>query len=165
MNYARIGTVIHGTMRTEDLLDAFASALEDCVQRNADTWCSDEGRMQRDAYMAMIGTAREIDPDGEDADEFLNEDLFSALNQFAAPYCYFGAHQGDGCDYGFWPSIDHLDEAARDGEVLRVGSTDEVPADYVGHVMQVSDHGNVTLYEPRSQGALPSTLVEIWSCV
>jgi hypothetical protein len=38
-----------------------------------------------------------------DADfDWLLSDLFDALNDIAPDGCYFGAHPGNGSDYGFW---------------------------------------------------------------
>jgi hypothetical protein len=101
MIFAAVGTVSHGTLRTADLLDTFACELEHLVCRNADAWCSDEGRKLRDQHMKLIGDAREIDPDHEDAGEIVSE-LQDALQSFAAPGCYFGTTEGDGSDFGFW---------------------------------------------------------------
>jgi len=155
MKTATFGTVSHGTLCTEDLLDAFASELEYQVQRNAEAWCSDEGRQERDKYMALIGEAREVDPDSDEASELVNESLPDALHAFAPAYSYFGAHEGDGSDFGYWPDIDQADF---DG--LSVADTSEVPADYSGEVLHVNDHGNMTLY-----AADRGRLTEVWSIV
>lgn len=77
---ATIGTVSSATMRTEDLYDAFTSELE---------------RLDSKRYLQFV-----LDK-SEDPDEQI-EELFDILNQYAPDGCYFGAHPGDGCDYGFW---------------------------------------------------------------
>jgi hypothetical protein len=87
------------------------------------------------------------------------ESLFDELNDLCTydlPYFYFGAHCGDGSDYGFW-----LDENFQnDFEGLQVESTDDIPDDYEGEFIQISDHGNITLYN-RSNG----NNIEIWAVV
>jgi hypothetical protein len=84
-----IGTVIHATLRTEDLLAAFADELEHLGANNPE-------------HVALAQEARTINPDDEWADEFVS-DLMDALNEYAPDGCYFGAHEGDGSDFGFWP--------------------------------------------------------------
>lgn len=101
MKYAELGTVSHGTMRTEDLLETFSAELEALVHNNAEEWCSDIGRAERDCYMGLIHEAREVDCESEEAAAVLHN-LFDALGDFAPPGAYFGAHPGDGSDYGFW---------------------------------------------------------------
>lgn len=42
--------------------------------------------------------------DTMEAIDFLNE-LYDLLNEHAPDGCYFGAHEGDGSDFGFWEAI------------------------------------------------------------
>lgn len=143
-----VGSISHGTLRIEDLLEAFADELE----RIATT---------RDkASRKLVRDARRIDPDHEDAGEIVLK-MQDRLNDLCPPYITFGTLEGDGSDFGFWPSIDSMEEDARYGELLKVGDLGEVPRGHRGLVMQVSDHGNVTLYCVDARGAAR----EIWSCV
>lgn len=78
-------------------------------------------------------------------DEMAHEDLetlFDILNNHALPYFYFGAHPGDGADFGYWLS----EEFESDFDGLKVSDLAEVPKAHSGEVLQVSDHGNMTLY-------------------
>ena len=156
MKTANLGTIIHGTHRMKDLLPALSDELEYQIQRNADEWCSDQDRMHRDRLLRIVWTAREVDPDDDDSTSSALDDLMWTLNEFAPPYGYFGAHIGDGSDYGYWIDPDALDEF--DG--LRVDDTSEVPDDYTGEVLHVNDHGNVTLYAAQN-----GQLSEIWAMV
>ena len=82
----------HATMRTEDLIPPFV----DCLKKF--------GGMEE--FGAIIEYGEEImqsgDYESDDADYYLNEDLWNALNDIAPEGYYFGAHPGDGSDYGFW---------------------------------------------------------------
>lgn len=147
MKTASIGSISHGTLRTEDLLESFAGELERLVQRNADAWCSDDGRKRRDKYLSLIGEAREIDPDHEDAQELVN-DLIDELNDFAPPYCCFGAHEGDGSDFGFWPMMDSIEE------LPCVSDPSEVEQHRGEDCRFVNDHGNVTVYDAEGKPVL-----------
>ena len=142
-----LGTVSHGTMRNEDLIPAFAYELA-----QIDT----EG-----AYTSLVTESHGIeDFDSEQAD-FVLEDLFDALDALAPPYCYFGANEGDGADYGFWPSIDSLQDACWDGGCRKVYGLADIPADYRGEVMIVNAHGEVTFGHVNSDGRF----VTVWGCV
>ena len=107
MKYAEIGSISTSTLRTEDLLAAFADALENLVQDNADYWCGRQG--ERDTLCTLVWDARECADctieDDENGPELLDA-LTEALERFAPESAYFGAHPGDGADFGFW----HADE-------------------------------------------------------
>jgi hypothetical protein len=88
---AQVGTVIHGTLRTEDLLEAFGKEL---------LFLTDTDRSVAEAK--LLCDAFEADPDSEFAGEVVHE-LVDTLNGYAPEGFYFGAHEGDGSDFGFWP--------------------------------------------------------------
>ncbi len=74
------------------------------------------------------------------------ESLFEALDSYSPPYFYFGAHPGDGSDYGWWLPEGFAEEFESDGNGVKVGDLADVPKGYRGEVLLVNDHGNVTLY-------------------
>ena len=90
------GTLIHGTLRNEDLLPAFADELERITFRGV-------GEVE-----IRIAEARELVPNGllvEGNEEVETEVIFALmdlLNDYAPDGLYFGAHEGDGSDFGFW---------------------------------------------------------------
>ena len=155
---AALGTVSSGTLLHEDLLDSFAAELEWQIERNANYFqSSDAMRTQRDLLHSLIWDAREIVIDSYDDDASGTIDrLIDALQEFAPAYSYFGAHCGDGANFGFWLSESMQD----DFDGLRVADTSEVPEDYSGEVLHVNDHGNMTLYV-----ATTGQLVEVWAVV
>ncbi len=143
-NTLPFGSLSSGTMRAEDLIPTFASEL-------------DSLRLSR-GHRKLVREALAYDPDTcepENADELLDA-LFEALDCYCPPYAYFGAHPGDGADYGVWVSDSLEDEF--DG--LVVSDTSEVPKGYTGEVLHVNDHGNMTLYS-YSRGRSR----EVWSLV
>lgn len=162
MRYAEIGSVSSGTMRSEDLLGTFADELEYHMERQPKRHPRAEHRKlineaRRTLRHMTEGTVKQAEAAEEIASEIVSE-LMDALSEYAAPYMHFGAHDGDGADYGFWLSDDALNYSF-DG--LRVSDTSEVPRDYRGEVLHVNDHGNVTLYVSRGRGKL----TEIWAVV
>jgi len=167
---ATLGSISSGTMRAEDLIPAFMSALDDVkddliTDGDANTK-ADVARI--DDFLAEL-ERRMVDDSGETrADYFSSDDacfdleeLGDRLDEHAPPYCYFGAHCGDGADFGFWLSIDALSDARREGYVLSVFDLSDVPADYCGEVLNTNDHGNMTLYVADGKDALR----EIWAVV
>lgn len=159
MKPAHIGSISHGTLRTEDLLSTFASELESLILVNGDHFSLPENRQDRDWMNSLVGRAQDCfsadddeaieDEKLEEAEYMVNEEFFNAFQQFAPPYCYFGAHEGDGSDFGFWPSLDSIEE------LPHVNDSEEAKA--LGEDCKyVNDHGNVTVY-----GADGSILLEL----
>lgn len=158
-----LGSVSHGTMRTEDLLPKFTSLLEEMTQDEYEATKDLDTYKRR--FMKILECRHCIlrfddEPEMvEWSDELVNE-LFDYLSEFALPYCYFGAHDGDGSDYGFWISHDSLEEACSSGEVVKVDAGDEHPKpedDDCEYFLEVSDHGNMTLFTRAGE--------EVWSVV
>ena len=138
MAYApSIGSISHGTLRSVDLLETFADELNRC---SADHALVIEARTMLDAW---------DDNEPEEASELIGE-LQDALQEYAPPYCYFGAHEGDGSDFGFWPDMYAIDDLPKFNDC----TPDELPDD---DFVVVNDHGNVTLYNRDGQ--------EIWAIV
>jgi hypothetical protein len=110
----------------------------------------------------------------DDCNVLINETLYSELEEFAPPFCYFGTSQGDGADFGFWYNDDAVSEAVAEGRAfkLEAGTTWKVEeyqgekvlniqnpkVDHVDwiekcrcseleYVVEVTDHGNVTVFD------------------
>lgn len=90
------GSVISGTHRPEDLIPAFLFQL----------FMRDPGSLKgfHERYWELVQHMDEegnIDGHENDANYFL-EELFDRLDGVAPEGYYFGAHMGDGSDFGFW---------------------------------------------------------------
>ena len=97
-----IGSVSHGTMRNEDLIPDFLWELDrvDTARANG----------IREDYADILDAMNDDDfdvftDDMQDAASDLVNTLFDALNEYCPDDCYFGAHPGDGSDYGCWPIV------------------------------------------------------------
>jgi len=141
----QIGTLIHGTLRSEDLIPAFTSELANLSDRqhplldeiNQFDWASEDIRLN-------IGDSQQ-----EIASELVN-DLMDALNEYAPAHAYFGTLEGDGSDFGFWPDTDSFEGC--DKHVMETpsplrGDTEWFDLD-CGVIVQVNDHGNVSVSQP-----------------
>jgi hypothetical protein len=98
MKYATPGTISHGTMLPDDLLPKFARELEDCVTRNPEL-----PLIEREQLTKLVWEAREFTEFESDASAEMIFALMDALQDFAPPGHYFGSHEGDGADFGYWP--------------------------------------------------------------
>lgn len=149
--YAPIGTISHGTLKTEDLLTAFADALEALVKQDTDLTGQGSIALRETAIREarqLVQLSEELGDEWDGNHEELAQDTLDALRDwldgYAPPYCYFGTTEGDGSDFGFWPSMESVNEAVQDGELTRVNDPSEVTPE--GECVFVNDHGNVTLY-------------------
>lgn len=97
-------TIIHGTHRPQDLIPTLLDAVREYnPSAYAGLMVSPFG-----AIPAYVQDEGDDSPwwDGDDASYLLNEVLFDLLNEVSPEGCYFGAHPGDGSDFGWWET-DH----------------------------------------------------------
>lgn len=96
-NRVPLGTWIAGTHRPQDLLPAFISLIDFAAPAVSAQIMVNGG--------AIPAYAGEDDDhpwwESEDCNERLSE-LFDVLNDYAPEGYYFGAHPGNGSDFGFW---------------------------------------------------------------
>lgn len=93
------GTVIEGTMRPEDLIPAFCNTLAHYGETERVQELEAE---YREVFAALAHSELGgLDPQDDDPLNLLDA-LFDALNDIAPEGMYFGAHPGNGSDYGFW---------------------------------------------------------------
>lgn len=148
----RLGSISEGTLKTEDLMEAFADVL------------AEFGREEDEDLLGRVRAWQGVPSDpGYEADEAILEgeilaELEQALEDAAPPYVTFGAHRGDGADFGFWPAWEAIQEDRASGELP---DTDDVRGRYKGLSIDVSDHGNATLYRHFGNGHKR----EVWSVV
>ena len=103
--YANLNeSVIHATLRACDLIPAFLDVIRDTAEY-----------AQLIANNALPSVV--TDPCASDSDErweseevsyFLNETLWNILDIYAPEGYVFGAHPGDGSDFGYWEDQDYL---------------------------------------------------------
>jgi len=140
MKTPELGTIIHATMRPEDLIPAFMDALKEYNPE----------RVVHFGDVDFDDIEQWVEDHPEEASWTL-EDLFNYLEEVAPPFCYFGSKEGDGSDYGFWLSTDSVEQARVDGELPSGGEIPDPSTVKEGQFLQVSDHGNATLYVLRPQ--------------
>jgi hypothetical protein len=103
----------HATMCPEDLIPSFLDFLREIKGMDVDVDnCA--AAMIEEANELFINNAEDWNPKKNDRYEeaaYLLEDIYNLLNAIAPDHCIFGAHEGDGSDYGFWTDEGSLFEA------------------------------------------------------
>ena len=156
-NKVRIGSISSGTLRTEDLLEAFTWELSYLLG-------DDLTRSQRNLLAASANVDVDLEANQGEGDALVDE-LIDALHDLAPPLTYFGTLEGDGADFGFWPDwhqmLDErsINEGINGNARLMVDDKEWLPESELW--LEVNDHGNVTVYadDDGAPGA------ELWSCV
>ena len=100
---AKLGTVIHATVNPRDLIPAFIEELDRL--REAESFNSGRTIVYGREDDALGEIERGMSADGYYDSESSMHDLewlFDRLDEYAPDGCYFGAHEGDGSDFGFW---------------------------------------------------------------
>lgn len=100
-----VGTVSQGTMRHRHLIPAFTSVLEEHAQEVATKLKTEYAEVYARPFEDEWKDGFPTFEEDEASDELMTE-LFDALEDIAPEGCYFGANEGDGADYGFWPIED-----------------------------------------------------------
>ena len=127
----QLGSISTGTLRTQDLLEAFHSTI------------------------AASGTPPALAEDGYAdggkaySDEELLEVYTEQLESLCPPFVYFGTLEGDGADFGFWADFDAIDESCARKHHRRTHNPDtgEIVLEDESVIVQVNDHGNVTVMD------------------
>ena len=96
------GSISHGTMNNKDVIPTIMSRLfKEDPNKAREIWKNNPELLQ-----ALCDKESGIDNpwwDSEDANYISNE-LFDVMNDYAPEDHYFGSHPGDGSDYGYWPN-------------------------------------------------------------
>ena len=143
----QLGTVSHGTLRAQDLIPAFLSALDGLRQPIP-------GNIEATKYMeyaggtfdAIVSDDEDFFWDSEDA-QYDVSDLMEALNNNLPPYVYFGTQEGDASDFGFWVDMPSLTEDMRTYPNNYDNLSGEVELTDEGVIVLASDIGYVTLMD------------------
>ena len=160
----QIGSISEGTLRTEDLLEAFAWELRHLAKTPS---TSNASHIQLAWLATEMLEADDMDDESEEdasaignsgaaiisqrvykrwlIEQGLVSELVEALQEYCPPFVYFGAHPGDGADFGFWPDWDALEEEMRYAEDTDDDDTKYLPDSSV--LVEVNDHGNVTVFD------------------
>lgn len=150
---AQIGSLSSGTMRSEDLIPCF---LDELLRLDPENKEAKELEATIEDHDGIDAYCENHDDTCETVDW-----LFDELNNFAPSYCYFGANEGDGSDYGFWLSHDSIEDAIHDGVLIEIDAGDDRPKDAL-EVLEVTDHGNMSLY---ARNTVRSKWREVWAIV
>lgn len=109
----QLGSVSTGTLRTQDLLRSFADELAYYRPRGnarlirearAVADCVEQDKPLPRLFGDITGMSAE-----EMGSEIISE-ISDKLNEIAPDYVWFGAHEGNGADFGFWPVHDAIEE-------------------------------------------------------
>lgn len=95
-------SVSEGTCKRDDIINAI-SLFVASLDENVDTQKVDSYLTE---YYEELANSRD-DPEDNEEFEFIFNDILDAMSDIAPEGCYFGAHPGDGADYGFWKTEDY----------------------------------------------------------
>jgi hypothetical protein len=102
------GSVSADTMHPRHLIPAFIGVLETLDNERAAAIQSEVDQ--------VIGNGGydDLSDDDQETIAYILDDLFDVLDKHAPDGYYFGAVEGDGCNYGFW----HVEDQARNYELM-----------------------------------------------
>jgi hypothetical protein len=152
MKQPNLGTVIEGTLRTEDLMLSLVAEL---------AYMDSESNL-----VARIETKINEMSDDELSDYWTSEDasfdlddLFTELNKLCEiPYVYFGANEGNGSDFGWWIDFEAIDEDEQNGNLVKLNSFEDVDKNRCN--ILVNENNTLTLH---GYSATHNCYYELWS--
>lgn len=142
-----LGSISHGTLKSSDLVQAFHSELSHNERTDFDATGS--GKIVAGLMELNDDDVWDAFNDTDDAPEIV-EELSGILGSDLPPFFRFGAHEGDGSDFGYWFDNDAFEQSVRDGETVKVSEINWSAWNSAEHdeayVAVISDHGNIELY-------------------
>lgn len=125
---------------------------------------TDRDPARRRSSTSAISEFEDVGDDPGALQAFVEGSGQDALQAYCLPFMSFS--RAPSGDYGFWPDLEALEYSARSKDcVIKVNAGDTWPPLWttagcdVQFVMEVNDHGNVTLYNRRRRRR------EVWTCV
>ena len=104
------GTVSRATLLSQDITQACIEALYSVDPDKVLELIQKEPKMAAALYDHVILQGQNDWWDSYEATCFVNEDLFDLMDHYSPEGHYFGANEGDGSDFGYWPDDDHLSD-------------------------------------------------------
>lgn len=92
-------TLSKNTLRVQDLLNNFASGLLYYAPDDEEA-----KRLALEAFQYAALLEQEWNDELAEQAAFVLDDIADALDSIAPENAYFGAHWGDGAEFGFWPT-------------------------------------------------------------
>lgn len=153
-----LGTISEGTLCPEDIIPALLDALDGLRLASED----------RKAVWRLAAEWNSHDPETDlsavELDDFDPQEILADLEDLASRYtpafCYYGTLEGDGACFGVWISWDELRLCSQTGDI--VAQSRETASPDAEFALEVSDHGNPTLYYRNGSR---SPWREVWAVV
>ena len=135
-------------MRNEDLIPIFADELA-TFDRPKDA------KLLRRQLPSFLLQASDGDYWESDTAHEIMDELFQRLDECAPPHVQFSAHEGDGADYGWWPTDF---DGCHTVTISDLPGQDQIFVDTECDLLvSINDHGNITVQELGGN--------VIWTCV
>lgn len=138
MNNTNIGSCFSGSLKINDILDGLLAELQFTQNKYGNFLSLPENNVIKNELNDLVGEIQDFDGNFNNDDDYdrgneLIEKGFDFLSNYCAkPYCYFGAHNANGSDFGFWPDMEQIND-------LPFISVD-------GDYKEINDHGNITVF-------------------